>query len=169
MIMANSQAMVRQLFPDGERGPRWQGPLGLSPWSVDALFIVQPLALGVVAPFAGWVRDTYGARRPVAIGSAHCAASMLFVAVPQSVGALGIGLQLAFFGIGTGLFHATNNAEIMSDAPSHKISLAGRRRRRFGRAPASCSAFASCYAPPSSAWERRTTPNLGGARRGSAP
>jgi EmrB/QacA subfamily drug resistance transporter len=102
-----------------------QGPLELSPWSVGALLIVQPLALGVVAPFAGWVRDTYGARRPVAIGSALCAASMLFVAVPQNVGVVGIGLQLALFGIGTGLFHATNNAEIMSDAPSHKISLAG--------------------------------------------
>ncbi|MBW7454719.1 hypothetical protein K0U00_11820, partial [Paenibacillus sepulcri] len=34
-------------------------------------------------------------------------------------------LQLVLFGIGTGLFHSANNADIMSAAPDGKISLAG--------------------------------------------
>ncbi|WP_158299589.1 MFS transporter [Paenibacillus antri] len=102
-----------------------QGPLGLSPWSVGLLLIVQPLLMGVAAPIAGWVRDRFGAWFPITAGSMLCAASMLFIAALPNVTVVGIALQLALFGIGVGLFHATNNAEIMSDAPDRKISLAG--------------------------------------------
>jgi MFS family permease len=50
---------------------------------------------------------------------------MLFVVVLPEVTAVSVGLQLACFGVGIGLFHATNNAEIMSAAPASKSSLAG--------------------------------------------
>jgi len=102
-----------------------QGPLGYSPWLIGVLLIVQPLLMGVTAPYAGMFRDKYGASFPIAFGAICCSASMLFVAAPSNVTALGIGLQLALFGVGIGFFHATNNAEIMSAAPDHKISLAG--------------------------------------------
>lgn len=50
---------------------------------------------------------------------------MLSVMFLPTVPAWSIGLHLAVFGIGTGLFHATNNAEVMSAAPAEKSSLAG--------------------------------------------
>lgn len=102
-----------------------QSQLGYSAWTTGALLMLQPLAMGVVAPFAGWFRDKYGGSAPIALGSLFCAASMLFVVVMPGVTANSIGLQLAVFGVGIGLFHATNNAEIMSAAPASKSSLAG--------------------------------------------
>ncbi|PYI56608.1 MFS transporter [Paenibacillus flagellatus] len=102
-----------------------QGELGYSAWATGALLMAQPLVMGVVAPFAGWFRDKYGGAFPIAAGAAFCAVSMLFVALLPDVTAVGIGLQLGFFGVGLGLFHATNNAEIMSAAPAGKSSLAG--------------------------------------------
>lgn len=102
-----------------------QSQLGYSAWAAGALLMLQPLAMGVVAPFAGWFRDKYGGSSPIAAGALLCAVSMLVVALQPSVTAAGIGVQLALFGVGTGLFQATNNAEIMSAAPAAKSSLAG--------------------------------------------
>jgi predicted MFS family arabinose efflux permease len=101
------------------------GQLGYSAWATGSLLMLQPLTMGVIAPFAGWFRDKYGGSFPIAAGSLFCAISMLFVIVVPNVTAVAIGLQLAFFGVGIGLFHATNNAEIMSAAPASKSSLAG--------------------------------------------
>ncbi|GAA3399664.1 MFS transporter [Paenibacillus hodogayensis] len=102
-----------------------QSQLGYSAWATGALLMLQPLCMGVIAPFAGWFRDKYGGSAPIAIGSLFCAVSMLFVALLPAVTAVSVGLQLAVFGVGIGLFHATNNAEIMSAAPASKSSLAG--------------------------------------------
>lgn len=102
-----------------------QSQLGYSAWATGALLMLQPLCMGVIAPFAGWFRDKYGGAAPIAAGSIFCAVSMLFVALLPEVTAVGVGLQLAVFGVGIGLFHATNNAEIMSAAPVSKSSLAG--------------------------------------------
>ncbi|MEF3305935.1 MFS transporter [Paenibacillus sp. GYB003] len=102
-----------------------QSQLGYSAWATGALLMLQPLVMGFVAPFAGWFRDKYGGAAPIALGSLCCAVSMLFVALPGGVTPVTVGLQLAAFGVGIGLFHATNNAEIMSAAPASKSSLAG--------------------------------------------
>lgn len=102
-----------------------QSQLGLSAWATGALLMLQPLTMGVIAPFAGWFRDKYGGSAPIALGALCCAVSMLFVALFPEVTAISVGLQLAVFGVGIGLFHATNNAEIMSAAPASKSSLAG--------------------------------------------
>jgi len=102
-----------------------QGPLNLSPSATGFLLILQPLLMGITAPAAGWFRDKYGGYFPITLGSLLCAISMLFIVFSPGVSAVAVGLQLGLFGVGLGLFHATNNAEIMSDAPSGKISLAG--------------------------------------------
>lgn len=102
-----------------------QGQLDLSPWSTGLLVLLQPLMMGLVAPYAGWFRDKYGAYFPVTIGPLFAAVSMLFVVCSGQVSVIAIAFQLALFGIGTGLFHATNNAEIMSAAPDSKLSLTG--------------------------------------------
>ncbi|MFD0710341.1 MFS transporter [Paenibacillus sp. GCM10027626] len=102
-----------------------QSELGYSAWTTGALLMIQPLLMGIVSPFAGWFRDKYGGSSPIIAGAFLCAGSMLFVVCLPTIGIISIGLQLAVFGIGIGLFHATNNAEIMSAAPSSKSSLAG--------------------------------------------
>ncbi|SEC77687.1 drug resistance transporter, EmrB/QacA subfamily [Paenibacillus sp. GP183] len=102
-----------------------QRELSLSTWVTGALLVLQPLLMGFVAPFAGAFRDRYGAFFPITIGPLFCALSMLSVACFHQVSAFSISLQLALFGVGIGLFHATNNAEIMSSAPESKSSLAG--------------------------------------------
>ncbi|MFC5653327.1 MFS transporter [Paenibacillus solisilvae] len=102
-----------------------QGQLGYSTSITGALLILQPLLMGVVAPFAGWFRDRYGGFFPITLGSLFCSVSMLSIACFSSVTVISISFHLVLFGIGMGLFHATNNAEIMSSAPESKISLAG--------------------------------------------
>ncbi|WP_186446232.1 MFS transporter [Paenibacillus cremeus] len=102
-----------------------QGQLGYSSWVIGLLLIVQPLMMGITAPYAGWIRDQFGGYFPITIGSLCCSVSMLFISALPSVTIVGIGLQLGIFGIGNGFFHATNNAEIMSAAPDHKVSLTG--------------------------------------------
>jgi EmrB/QacA subfamily drug resistance transporter len=102
-----------------------QDQLGLSVQSAGLLLIVQPLLMGLIAPFAGTFRDKYGGFFPIMAGSICCAVSTLFVLCFNHASDWNIGLQLALFGVGLGLFHATNNAEIMTAAPDSKISLAG--------------------------------------------
>jgi len=102
-----------------------QSQLGYSAWTTGLLLMIQPLVLGIVAPFAGWFRDKHGGSAPIIAGAALCAASMLPVMLLPHVTVMSICLQLCLFGIGMGLFHATNNAEIMSAAPAEKSSLAG--------------------------------------------
>ena len=102
-----------------------QSEIGFSASATGAMLMLQPLIMGIVAPFAGWFRDRYGGNFPINAGAALCSASMLFVMFMPTVSAWSIGLHLAVFGIGTGLFHATNNAEVMSAAPAEKSSLAG--------------------------------------------
>jgi EmrB/QacA subfamily drug resistance transporter len=102
-----------------------QSEMGYPAWLTGTLLILQPLLMGVVAPFAGWFRDKYGGFFPITVGAMFCAVSMIGLIVMPSVTIVGVCVQLALFGIGNGLFHATNNAEIMSAAPAAKSSLAG--------------------------------------------
>lgn len=116
--MAQAASMIPIIF-------YLQNELGLSTSVTGGLLILNPLLMGMVSPFAGWFRDKYGGFFPITLGALFCAVSMLFVAFFHQISAFAIILHLSFFGIGMGLFHATNNAEIMSSAPESTISLAG--------------------------------------------
>jgi len=99
--------------------------LGFSSSETGLYLALQPLAMGITAPLAGWYRDRRGALAPLLLGPALCAASVLWLALSPAVTVTGIVLHLALYGIGMGLFQATNNAEMMSAAPMNKISLTG--------------------------------------------
>jgi EmrB/QacA subfamily drug resistance transporter len=85
---------------------------------------VLPVALGIVAPFAGRLADAVGAR-PVTV------AGMLVAAA--SLGALGLDhssmpallIELAGIGAGLGAFTPANNAAIMASAPRSRAGVAG--------------------------------------------
>ena len=101
-----------------------QSVLGLNPGTVGIFLALQPIAMGISAPIAGWYRDRYSARMPVMLGAGLCSISMLFV-VFGTINSFAFALHLILFGAGMGWFQATNNADIMTAAPSPKLSLAG--------------------------------------------
>jgi len=84
---------------------------------------VMPIALGLVAPFAGRLADKVGAR-PLTV------AGMLLVSVTLAtlaVGAPGQGKLIAglvLVGVGLGLFTPSNNAAIMAAAPRRESGVA---------------------------------------------
>mgnify|MGYP001176800895 CR=1 FL=1 len=101
-----------------------QSVLKMDPGAVGIFLALQPIAMGLSAPLAGWYRDRYSAKMPVMLGAALCSISALFIVFAGAIHPAAIALHLIFFGAGMGLFQATNNADIMSAAPSAKLSLA---------------------------------------------
>jgi EmrB/QacA subfamily drug resistance transporter len=84
---------------------------------------VMPIALGLVAPFAGRLADKVGAR-PLTV------AGMLLVAVTLAALAVGepgqgkLVAALVLVGVGLGLFTPSNNAAIMAAAPRRESGVA---------------------------------------------
>ncbi len=100
--------------------------LSFSPALTGSLLTPIPLAMAIVAPFAGHVSDKYGSRIMTASGmfvSAVACFALLFlgtqVYLPILVG------ELVLLGIGMGMFTPPNNSAIMGAAPKEKLGLAG--------------------------------------------
>ncbi|MBP1988555.1 MFS transporter [Paenibacillus eucommiae] len=102
-----------------------QYKLGYEPWLTGLMLSLQPLFMGIVAPISGWYRDRFGAFALLVAGPVIGAASLVVVVVLPIGSAVAIAVHLALFGAAMGFFQATNNAEIMSAAPEHKISHTG--------------------------------------------
>lgn len=85
--------------------------------------MMMPLALGLVAPFAGRLADRVGARL-LTVGGMSLVAAGLFALGglrPSTEGFLGF---LALIGIGLGFFTPPNNAAIMGSVPEQQSGLA---------------------------------------------
>ena len=83
-----------------------------------------PLALAIVAPFGGWIRDRIGPRVPTGVGMAVVAAGMGLLTASATRADLTV-LSLAVTGAGMGLFVAANNAATMFAAPPNRAGAAG--------------------------------------------
>jgi MFS family permease len=85
--------------------------------------MMMPLALGLVAPFAGRAADHFGARRLTAGGMSMVAIGLFALGVlrPTTLGFLAL---LALIGVGLGCFTPPNNASIMGSVPEHQAGLA---------------------------------------------
>ena len=78
---------------------------------------MMPLALGIVAPFAGRLADRLGAH-PLTVGGMSLVTIGLFALGalrPSTLGFLGF---LALIGAGLGCFTPPNNAAIMGSVPA---------------------------------------------------
>jgi EmrB/QacA subfamily drug resistance transporter len=88
---------------------------------------IIPVALGVVAPFAGSVSERYS-RLVLVAGPVLCGLSALTLTQTLS-GAQGslpiVMIGLAVYGVGLGLYIASNNNETMAAAPIEKSATAG--------------------------------------------
>jgi MFS family permease len=85
--------------------------------------MVMPVALGLVAPFAGRLADALGPRLPSVAGLGVAAAGLVTVGVlrPTTLAFLGL---MAVVGAGFGLFVSPNNSGIMASVPAEQSGLA---------------------------------------------
>ena len=94
----------------------------LAPGTVGLLIALLPLAMAVVAPFAGRAEDRIGARLPTVVGMLVVAAGLgLAVAAPANTAV--VATSLVMIGIGTGLFTPANNASTMSSVPARRVGV----------------------------------------------
>lgn len=102
--------------------------LSYSPALTGSLLTPIPLAMAIVAPFAGSISDKYrsGTRLMTAGGmlvSGLACFALLFLGNHAHVSLL-VG-ELILLGIGMGMFTPPNNSAIMGAAPREKLGLAG--------------------------------------------
>jgi EmrB/QacA subfamily drug resistance transporter len=83
-----------------------------------------PVALAVVAPLGGAIRDRIGPRVPTAVGMLLTATGMALLAASATRTDLTV-VALAVTGAGMGLFVAANNAATMLAAPPQRAGAAG--------------------------------------------
>ena len=97
--------------------------LGLGAARAGLELMMMPLALGIVAPFAGRAADRLGARPLTAGGMSMVAIGLFALGAlrPTTLGFLGL---LALIGVGLGCFTPPNNASIMGSVPEHQAGLA---------------------------------------------
>jgi EmrB/QacA subfamily drug resistance transporter len=83
-----------------------------------------PVALAVVAPLGGAMRDRIGPRIPTGLGMALSAAGMALLATSATRADLLV-VALAITGAGMGMFIAANSAATMAAAPRQRAGAAG--------------------------------------------
>ncbi len=99
---------------------------GYNPVVTGSILTPIPLAMAIVAPFAGHISDKYGSRIMTMWGMGVCAlASALLIFTGRSPNmAILIG-ELVVLGIGMGLFTPPNNSAIMGSVPKERLGVAG--------------------------------------------
>jgi EmrB/QacA subfamily drug resistance transporter len=96
----------------------------LGPATIGFELFALPLALAVVAPLGGRIRDRVGPRLPSGIGMAITAGGMGILAIATTHPGLTVP-ALAVAGVGLGLFIPANNAATMTTAPLERGGAAG--------------------------------------------
>jgi len=97
---------------------------GISAASAGLLLTALPVALGLVAPFAGKLADRVGSRAVTVGGMLVTAIGLGALAIVRRPEAVLL-IELAWIGVGLGAFTPANNAAIMAAAPRTHAGLAG--------------------------------------------
>jgi DHA2 family multidrug resistance protein-like MFS transporter len=104
----------------------FQNIMGRSAFATGLLMTPWPLALGVVAPFAGRLADKVRAGLIGGIGLAIMAFGLLMLSqLGSHSGTLDIAWRMAVCGAGFGLFQSPNNRTIVGSAPVNRSGAAG--------------------------------------------
>jgi EmrB/QacA subfamily drug resistance transporter len=101
---------------------------GDTPFAAGLRLMAIPLALGVIAPFAGAWSDRLGTRRLTVGGMIIAAAALAAMALAFAGDTFSLGIAtgaMVVFGLGQGLFTAPNNSSIMGAAPPTHLGAAG--------------------------------------------
>lgn len=103
-----------------------QNVLGFSAEKTGFVMMINPICMAVVAPVSGWLSDRIG---PNLLTTAGLSINALAFALLNTMGvqesAWKVGLHLALFGIGGGLFQSPNNSSVMGAVPRQKLGTAG--------------------------------------------
>lgn len=99
---------------------------GYTPAVTGTILTPIPLAMAIVAPFAGHISDKYGSRLMTTWGMVVCAVSaLLLIFVGHTTNIAVLVAVLVVLGIGMGLFTPPNNSAIMGSAPKERLGVAG--------------------------------------------
>lgn len=103
-----------------------QNVLGFTPEVTGYVMMAQPLTMAIVAPLSGWLSDKIGPYLLTTGGLLMNALGfvLLNTLTPDET-PLMVGLHLAFFGLGSGMFQSPNNASIMGSVPESRLGTAG--------------------------------------------
>lgn len=100
-----------------------QRVLHAGPGRVGLVMTAFPLAVLVVAPFAGSLSDRIGTAGPAALGTSLGALACFLMAGLPWAGDVSMEWKLALFGVGTGLFQSPNNSAVMGSAPREHLGV----------------------------------------------
>jgi DHA2 family multidrug resistance protein-like MFS transporter len=105
---------------------RFENTLHYNQVQTGLLMTPWPVAVGVLAPIAGWLSDRLSTAVLCAIGLVLFAAGLLALAfLPPHPTVLDIGWRMALCGAGFGIFQAPNNRMMLSSAPRERAGAAG--------------------------------------------
>jgi len=103
----------------------FQRILGFAPLEVGLLMMPWPLAIAVVAPFAGRLSDRFSPAIIVSLGMALLAVGLAALALlPDDPARLEIAWRMALCGAGFGMFQAPNNRTLITAAPKARSGAA---------------------------------------------
>ncbi|MFH1215389.1 MAG: MFS transporter [Pseudomonadota bacterium] len=99
--------------------------LGLSPSRIGLVMLTIPLTVLLVAPLAGWLSDSLGAKILSTLGLACSCLGLLLLAFlsPQS-SSWGVAIRLMFLGIGQAMFLSPNSASVLGRLDDKKSGTA---------------------------------------------
>jgi DHA2 family multidrug resistance protein-like MFS transporter len=104
----------------------FQSVLGRSVFETGLLMTPWPIAVGLVAPFAGRLADRVSSGLLGGIGLAVFGLGLFLLSqLPAAPDTLDIVWRMAVCGAGFGLFQSPNNRTIVSAAPRHRSGAAG--------------------------------------------
>lgn len=104
----------------------FESVLGRSVLETGFLMTPWPLALGVIAPFAGRLADRYPAGLLGGVGLGVMAIGLFFLSgLGNHPATLDIAWRMAVCGAGFGFFQSPNNRTIIVSAPRHRSGAAG--------------------------------------------
>jgi EmrB/QacA subfamily drug resistance transporter len=98
---------------------------GLAPAQAGLILTAQPLAMAIMAPFAGTFSDRIGAQIPTTLGMLIMGVGLFMLSriTPDSP-LVYVVAGLAISGLGSGMFVAPNNSALMGAAPRNRQGIA---------------------------------------------
>jgi EmrB/QacA subfamily drug resistance transporter len=103
-----------------------QNVLGFSPEKTGYTMMAYPLAMAVVAPLSGMLSDKIG---PYLLTTSGLVLNALGFGLLNMLGSAEsawlVGVHMAIFGIGGGMFQSPNNSSVMGAVPRNKLGTAG--------------------------------------------
>lgn len=98
---------------------------GLSAAETGLLLTPVPIAMALVAPFAGSAADRWGPAIPASTGMVLIVAALLsLTTLPAAVAAPDLVPRLVLLGVGQGLFMSPNSSAIMGSVPGRRVGTA---------------------------------------------